>query len=76
MIGGSPINSVADGVHTATIAGGGLRNPTDPATANQVTANQGTVGGGTENTASGIWSTVAGGQTATRERPGNDRERR
>src|SRR5574342_279713 len=48
-------NSIANGVTSATISGGGLRGAP-----NQVTANNGTVGGGEANLA-GEGSVVAGG---------------
>jgi hypothetical protein len=51
LIGGSPHNFVTPGVHSATIGGGGLVNPTLPTFANRVTDDQGTVGGGANNQA-------------------------
>ncbi len=51
VIGGSPDNQVSAGVHSATIGGGGRRDPGEPASANQVTDDQGTVGGGAGNVA-------------------------
>ena len=51
VVGGSPDNAVSGGVHSATIGGGGRADPGDPATANQVTDHQGTVGGGIDNQA-------------------------
>jgi len=56
LIGGYSGNSVASGVHAATIAGGGIAPGP-----NRVTANYGTVGGGLDNTASGEEGTVGGG---------------
>ena len=69
VIGGSPDNSVSAGVHSATIGGGGRGNVVDPASANRVTDNQGTVGGGANNragdgagsTSDRAAATVAGG---------------
>ena len=51
VIGGTGDNSVSAGVHAATIAGGGRGVPSDPATANRVTDDRGTVGGGADNQA-------------------------
>ena len=51
LIGGSPDNQVSDGVHSATIGGGGRADPGDPASANEVTDHQGTIGGGIDNQA-------------------------
>jgi trimeric autotransporter adhesin len=51
VIGGTGDNTVTPGVHSATIAGGGRWDPPDPATANRVTDDQGTVGGGAGNRA-------------------------
>jgi hypothetical protein len=53
-------NSVAAGVTGATISGGGQSG-----FINQVTANFGTVGEGSGNTASGSYATVAGGSDNT-----------
>jgi hypothetical protein len=67
IIGGSFINSVSASVVGATIAGGGdhqLGNPPPPPLPNQVTADFGTVGGGSGNTAS-FYSVVAGGRRNT-----------
>ncbi len=65
VLGGSEINSIGAGVVGATIAGGGkdLFSGTD--SPNRVTADFGTVGGGAQNTASGVASTVAGGGVNT-----------
>jgi hypothetical protein len=60
VIGGFSGNSVTGGVVGATIGGGGLSG-----FINQVTANSGTVGGGSSNTASGLESTVGGGDGNT-----------
>ena len=66
VIGGAPDNFVLSGVGGATIGGGGsLANIPFPATSNSVTANFGTVGGGTANTASGYAATVGGGESNT-----------
>jgi hypothetical protein len=69
VIAGQAGNSVAGGVAGATIAGGGGCNPgtggtCTVASANQVTATFGTVGGGAGNTADSF-GTVAGGQRNT-----------
>ncbi len=61
LIGGSPLNYVANGVVGATIAGGGATNYIHTASFNSVTADLGTVSGGTENVAGGLQSTVGGG---------------
>ena len=66
VIGGSPVNFVAPGVHGATIAGGGAGdNPIGIPFTNVVTADFGTVGGGQGNTSSAYVATVAGGQSNT-----------
>jgi Chaperone of endosialidase len=73
VIGGMVSNSVTGGAHSATIAGGGRLNPSDPASANDVTDNFGTVGGGSDNRAGdavgGVstaeWATVDGGVSNT-----------
>ena len=59
---GSPFNSMGGGVAGGTISGGGILNvdSIDPAMANRVLGDGGTVAGGFRNTASG-YSTVAGG---------------
>ena len=67
VIGGYSSNYVASGVTGATIAGGGelfiqsMPFPMTNSIPNQVLANFGTVGGGEDNTASGVDGTVAGG---------------
>jgi hypothetical protein len=58
VIGGIADNSVTPGVHSATIAGGGRADPADPASANEVTDNFGTVGGGASNRAGDASGTV------------------
>jgi hypothetical protein len=76
VIGGIADNSVAAGVHSATIGGGGRSQPGNPATANEVTDNYGTVGGGANNQAgdgSGAvddrrFATVGGGRENTASR--------
>jgi hypothetical protein len=65
VIGGSPVNSVTPGVVGATISGGGTTNFGGFAYTNRVMADFGTVGGGRQNTASGINSTVGGGSFNT-----------
>jgi trimeric autotransporter adhesin len=55
IVGGSSANSVS-GAHGGTIAGGGVSG-----FPNQVGANFGTVGGGSNNSANGIISTIGGG---------------
>jgi hypothetical protein len=57
-------------VHSATIAGGGRAYPNNPASANRVTDDQGTVGGGAGNqagdgaaTTAGAFATVGGGNS-------------
>ena len=57
VIGGYSGNSVDAGVTGATIGGGG-----ESGAGNRVTANYGTVGGGYDNTASGVEATVGGGR--------------
>src|SRR3954451_4119480 len=49
VIGGIADNAVTPGVHAATIAGGGRGDAADAASANRVTDNEGTVGGGANN---------------------------
>src|SRR3954462_10279967 len=51
VIGGIADNAVTPGVHAATIAGGGRGDAADAASANRVTDNEGTVGGGANNQA-------------------------
>lgn len=58
LIGGYSGNSVTAGVYGATIGGGGASG-----SANSVTANYGTVGGGRGNTASGTYATIGGGNS-------------
>jgi endosialidase-like protein len=73
VIGGIADNAVTAGVFAATIAGGGRRDPTDSSTANRVTDNFGTVGGGANNRAGNLGSvgddrafaTVGGGSSNT-----------
>jgi hypothetical protein len=57
LIGGYRANSVTSGVEGATIGGGGQSGYP-----NMVTADYGTIGGGTTNTAGGICATISGGQ--------------
>jgi hypothetical protein len=69
VIGGIADNAVTDGVHSATISGGGRRLAADPATANRVTDDFGAVGGGAHNqagdeagtTSDAPYATVGGG---------------
>jgi hypothetical protein len=49
MIGGIADNSVTPGVFAATIGGGGRADPADPASANEVTDDFGTIAGGANN---------------------------
>ena len=79
VIGGSQLNSVSAGVMGATISGGGATNYFASPFSNSVTGNFGTVGGGghnvssisatvgggIQNTSSGIQSTVGGGELNT-----------
>jgi trimeric autotransporter adhesin len=73
VIGGITDNSVTSGVHAATIAGGGRWDPTQPTSANQVTDDYGTVGGGGNNQAGDAagavndrsYATVSGGRDNT-----------
>ena len=72
VIGGIADNSVTSGAFAATIAGGGRSVPAGAATANLVTDNYGTVGGGGDNqagddagTTSDNVATVAGGSGNT-----------
>ncbi len=65
VIGGTADNSVTAGVLSATIGGGGRGTPSDPASANRVTDNQGTVGGGANNQAGDGAGTVADRTLAT-----------
>ena len=64
VIGGSTANSVAAGLHGATIAGGGAPVGGDPSWSfeapNDVTGQYGTVGGGLANRAA-LFATVGGG---------------
>jgi hypothetical protein len=61
VLGGSEINSITPGVFGATISGGGSDSFSGTDKPNQVTANFGTVGGGTDNTITDNFGTVAGG---------------
>jgi hypothetical protein len=65
VIGGSADNSVIAGVHSATIGGGGRSNPASATTANRVTDNRGTVGGGANNQAGNNAGTVSDRSFAT-----------
>lgn len=62
IIGGHTINSIAEGVEAATIAGGGADDGSTAAP-NTVTGDFGTVSGGRGNTAGGAFSTVSGGNS-------------
>ncbi len=57
LIGGYAGNSVSAGVAGATIGGGGASGAL-----NSISANYGTIGGGTNNTASGLYATIGGGR--------------
>jgi hypothetical protein len=69
VIGGIADNSVTAGAYAATISGGGRFDPANPATANLVTDDQGTIGGGAANqagdnagsTSDRVGATVGGG---------------
>ena len=65
MIGGIADNSVTPGVHSATIAGGGRFSATIPATANRVTDDRGTIGGGAGNQAGDAAGTTSDRRNAT-----------
>jgi hypothetical protein len=66
VVGGSSANFVAGGALGATIAGGGASYWNFSAqNTNLVSANFGTVGGGSGNASSGSWGTVAGGLLGT-----------
>jgi hypothetical protein len=68
VIGGHSGNSVSSGVYGATIAGGGdtfYFEGTPTPHPNEVSANFGTIGGGTGNTVSGTYGTVSGGSGNT-----------
>ena len=65
MIGGSPNNFVSTGVIGATIGGGGATNYVGASQTNSVTADFGTVSGGSVNTASGFEAMVGGGALNT-----------
>jgi hypothetical protein len=60
VIGGSPSNSVTDGVIGATTSGGGLTNDR-----NRVTDNYGTIGGGSRNTVGDSTGTTSDSAHAT-----------
>lgn len=61
ILGGSDINSIGGEVKGATVAGGGRDYFTLTDDPNSVTADFGTVSGGSGNTASGAHATVGGG---------------
>jgi hypothetical protein len=65
VIGGIADNSVTPGVHSATIAGGGRSDSSDPTTANAVTDSYGTIGGGGKNQAGDAAGTVEDSPYAT-----------
>jgi hypothetical protein len=65
VIAGSPVNSTSTSIVGATIAGGGGNLASGVAVPNRVTASFGAVGGGDDNTASGIAATVGGGEANT-----------
>jgi hypothetical protein len=72
VIGGIADNQVTAGVYSATIGGGGRGVPSSPATANRVTDNQGTVGGGANNQAGDGAGTVDDATLATVGGGGNN----
>jgi hypothetical protein len=72
VIGGIADNSVTPGVHSAVIGGGGRGVPSNPATANRVTDNQGVVGGGANNQAGDDAGTVDDRTLATVGGGGNN----
>ena len=57
VVGGSPANSISNGVAGATISGGGATSR-----GNAVYASFGTIGGGAGNIASNTYATVSGGE--------------
>jgi len=61
VIGGAPVNFVANGILGATIAGGGANGNYT----NSVLASYATVGGGANNVASGVAATLGGGRLNT-----------
>jgi trimeric autotransporter adhesin len=65
VIGGITDNSVTAGVFAATIGGGGRSSPFDAATANRVTDDYGTVGGGADNQAGDDAGSADDGKLAT-----------
>ena len=65
VIGGIVDNAVTSGAFAATIAGGGRGTAGNPASANEVTDNYGTIGGGSENQAGDAAGTVSDSQSAT-----------
>jgi hypothetical protein len=65
VIGGTADNSVTAGVFAATIGGGGRSSPPDAATANRVTDDYGTVGGGADNQAGDGGGSAEDGELAT-----------
>ncbi len=85
VIGGIADNAVTPGVYAATIAGGGRSSATGPGTANRVTDNGGSIGGGANNQAGDAagnaddhhFATVGGGRVELRDRrPGRYRRGR
>ena len=65
VIGGSPDNNATNGVHGATIAGGGWTGGVWFARPNVVGGDFGTVSGGHSNSATGKGSTIGGGANNT-----------
>lgn len=65
VIGGSALNYISSGVIAATISGGGAGKLFGSSFSNSVTSDFGTVGGGSQNTASGISAMVGGGSGNT-----------
>lgn len=60
IVGGFHANSISGDVNGATISGGGLVNDADNFI-NEITKNQGTIGGGAGNKVNGVAGVVAGG---------------
>jgi trimeric autotransporter adhesin len=65
VVGGGTGNALTAGVHSATIGGGGRAVAADAATANRVTDNAGTVGGGAGNRAGNANATTTDAEGAT-----------
>ena len=65
VIAGMIANAVTDGTFGATISGGGQSTPNDAASANRVTDDHGTVGGGADNQAGDAIGTTSDARNAT-----------